>query len=63
MLGILLLYNNSHRWLCQEIHTNHWVVQHGTVILILSSNKTIRTFIRLSPKRVYKQLKVEQATI
>ena len=43
MLGILLLYNNFHRWSCQAIHTNHWEVECCTFILILSSNKTIRT--------------------
>ena len=43
MLGILLLYSNFHRWSCQAIHTNHWEVECCTVILILSSNKTIRT--------------------
>ena len=42
MLGILLLYNNFDRWPCQAIQGNHWEVECCTVILILSSNKTIR---------------------
>ena len=47
MVGILLLYNNFHRWPCQAIHTNHQKLECCTVILILSSKKTIRTLTQI----------------
>ena len=43
------------RWPCQTIHKNHWEVECCTVILILSSNKTIKTLTSCSITQIVTQ--------